>query len=58
MPDLERENDLLEYLLSDPMAMMEFMSGHEQDMRSPLNRAWWRAYRWLFFFKTLLWGEE
>ena len=58
MPELERENDLVTYLLSNPMEMREFIERHERDMRSPLRRAWWWAYGWLFFFKTLLWGEE
>ena len=58
MPILERQNDLVEYLLSDPMEMREFIERHEQDMRSPLRRAWWWAYGWLFYFKTLLWAEE
>ena len=58
MPELERENDLVTYLLSNPMEMREFIERHEQDMRSPLRRAWWLACRRLFFFKTLLWGEE
>ena len=58
MPILERQNDLVEYLLSDPMEMREFIERHEQDMRSPLRRAWWWIYGWLFYFKTLIPGEE
>ena len=58
MPEHERDNDLVTYLLSNPMEMREFIERHEQEMRSPLRRARWWFYQWRAFFKTLLWGRE